>query len=155
VTAALAAICFIVIQVHAFKELGIKGWLGHLTGGAPPYMLPIMLPVELMGMLIKPSALAVRLFANMVAGHTLMAMLALFGKMAYGGLGVGGLLGISAISIVSAVAIGFLELFVALLQAFIFMFLTTVFISQMSHHHEDHHEEFEEGLTEYSEVPAT
>ena len=155
VTAALAAICFIVIQVHAFRELGVKGWLGHLTGGAPLYMLPIMLPVELMGMLIKPSALAVRLFANMVAGHTLMAMLALFGKMAYGGLGVGGLLGISAISIVSAVAIGFLELFVAFLQAFIFMFLTTVFISQMSHHHEDHHEEFEEGLTEYSEVPAT
>lgn len=155
VTAALAVICFIVIQVHAFRELGIKGWLSHLTGGAPLYLLPIMLPVELMGMLIKPSALAVRLFANMVAGHTLMAMLALFGKMAYGGLGVGGLLGISAISIIAGVAIGFLELFVAFLQAFIFMFLTAVFISQMSHHHEDHHEEFEEGLTEYSEVPAT
>ncbi|MAB82152.1 MAG: ATP synthase F0 subunit A [Phycisphaerae bacterium] len=155
VTAALAIVCFFVIQIHAFRELGIKGWLGHLTGGAPLYLLPIMLPVEFMGMLIKPSALAVRLFANMVAGHTLMAMLALFGKMAFDGLGVGGLVGISAISIVSAVAIGFLELFVAFLQAFIFMFLTAVFISQMSHHHEDHHEEYEEGLTEYSEVPAT
>ena len=60
----------------------------------------------------------------------------------------------SAAMIVAAVAISFLELFVAFLQAFIFMFLTAVFISQMSHHHEDHHEEFEEGLTEYDEVPA-
>ena len=155
VTAALAVVCFVVIQVHAFKELGLKGWLGHLTGGAPIYLLPIMLPVEFMGMLIKPSALAIRLFANMVAGHTLMSILALFGKMAYGGLGLGGLIGISAISIIAGVAIGFLELFVAFLQAFIFMFLTAVFISQMSHHHEDHHEEYEEGLTEYSEIPAT
>ena len=113
-----------------------------------------MLPVEFMGMLIKPSALAIRLFANMVAGHTLMAMLAIFGKMAFFGLGTGGLVGISVISIVSALAIAFLELFVAFLQAFIFMFLTAVFISQMSHHHEDHHEEFEEGLTEYDELPA-
>jgi F-type H+-transporting ATPase subunit a len=45
---------------------------------------------------------------------------------------------ISAISFVAAVAIYFLELFVAFLQAFVFMFLTTVFISQLSHHHEDH-----------------
>jgi len=154
VTAALAMICFVTIQVHAFRELGVKGWLSHLTGGAPLYLLPVMLPVEFMGMLIKPSALAIRLFANMVAGHTLMAMLALFGKMAFVGLGTGGLIGIGFISIIAAVAISFLELFVAFLQAFIFMFLTAVFISQMSHHHEDHHEEFEEGLTEYDEVPA-
>ena len=154
VTAALAVICFVVIQVHAFRELGVKGWLAHLTGGAPLYLLPIMLPVEFMGMLIKPSALAIRLFANMVAGHTLMAMLALFGKMAFAGLGIGGLIGIGIVSIFAAVAISFLELFVAFLQAFIFMFLTAVFISQMSRHHEDHHEEFEEGLTEYDELPA-
>ena len=40
VTGALALLCFIVIQTHAFKELGIKGWLSHLTGGAPLYLLP-------------------------------------------------------------------------------------------------------------------
>lgn len=154
VTGALALIVFVVIQVHAFRELGLKGWLSHLTGGAPLYLLPIMLPVEFMGMLIKPSALAIRLFANMVAGHTLMAMIALFGKMAFNAMGWGGLIGIGFVSIISAVAISFLELFVAFLQAFIFMFLTAIFISQMSHHHEDHHEEFEEGLTEYDDLPA-
>ncbi|MEE3001776.1 MAG: F0F1 ATP synthase subunit A [Planctomycetota bacterium] len=151
VTASLAVVCFVIIQVHAFRELGIKGWLAHLSAGAPIYLLPIMLPVELFGMIIKPTALAIRLFANMVAGHTLMAMLALFGKMAFTSLGVFGLLGISFVAVVAAVAISFLELFVAFLQAFIFMFLTTVFINQMTHHHEEHQEE--EGV-KHATVPT-
>lgn len=151
VTLALGLISFVVIQYQGFRSLGIKGWASHLTGGAPLYLLPIMLPVELLGLFIKPVALAIRLFANMVAGHTLMAVLASFGTMALAGtqswLASGS---ISLISIIAAVPVTFLEVFVAFLQAFIFMFLTTVFIGQMTHHHEHDEHESHDGV-----APAT
>jgi len=148
VNAGLAIVAFFMIQRHALRELGFGGWAHHLLGGAPWYLFPIMVPIELMGMFIKPTALAIRLFANMLAGHTLMAVLAGFGAMALKGteswLAAGG---ISLVAGAASVAITFLELFVAFLQAFIFMFLTTVFLGQMSHHgHDDHaHEEGHHG----------
>lgn len=152
VNAALATVAFVVIQVHSVRELGVKGFFEHLCGGhdllgGPKGLLllvPIMLIVELLGLVIKPAALCIRLFANMVGGHTLMATLFMFGAMAYdpgaankaGNWALVG--GVSILSGAFAVAIYFLELFVAFLQAFIFMFLTAVFIAQMSH--EDHPE---------------
>jgi len=141
VTAGLAIISFIVIQIHAFKSLGFGGWAKHLTGGAPLYLLPLMLPLEFMGMFIKPTALAIRLFANMVGGHTMLAVLTMFGMMAFDATSSWLITGtIGAVSVIAAVLISFLELFVAFLQAFIFMLLTAVFIAQMSHH-DDAHEE--------------
>ena len=146
VTLGLAFVSFVVIQCHAFKSLGIGGWAQHLTGGAPLYLLPIMLPIEFMGMFIKPAALAIRLFANMVAGHTMLAVLTMFGMIAFQTTESWLMTGaVEAVSTVAAVCISFLELFVAFLQAFIFMFLTTVFIGQMSHH--DEHEEHAEPAT--------
>lgn len=148
VTAALALVAGIVIQIHAFKELGIGGWLEHHCGGLWPMPNPLFFPVvllvfivEVAGDFIKPAALAIRLFANMLAGHVLLAVLLAFGKMAaVGGMGVVGVTGISLVSGVAAVLITFLEVFVAFLQAFIFMFLTAVFISLMSHHEHDEEE---------------
>ncbi len=104
------------------------------------FVVPIIFTVEVLGLIIKPAALAIRLFANMVGGHTLMATLMLFGAMA-GSLGIAAVSGISLVAGVAAVVISFLELFVAFLQAFVFMFLTAVFISQMSHGEEHHDEE--------------
>ena len=141
VNAGLAFIAFLIIQAHGIQQNGLPGYLGHFLGGAPAYLAPIMIPVEILGTIIKPCALSIRLFANMLAGHTLMATLMLFGLMAYNGLH--SFLAMAGISIVSgafALFIYFLELFVAFLQAFVFMFLTAVFISQMSHHG-DHHAE--------------
>ena len=142
VTGVLALFAFFVIQAHGIRELGVGGWLHHLLGGAPWWLFPIMVPVELMGMFIKPGALAVRLFANMLAGHTLMAVIAGFGAMALGAAGDNWAMagGVSVVSIAFSVAITFLELFVAFLQAFIFMFLTTIFIGQLSHHDDHGHE---------------
>ena len=141
VTAGLAIISFFVIQFHAFKSLGIKGWAQHLTGGAPLYLLPLMLPLEFVGLFIKPTALAIRLFANMVGGHTMLAVLTMFGMMAFQATSSWMITGsIEAVSIIAAVVISFLELFVAFLQAFIFMLLTAVFIGQMSHHGDEHEE---------------
>lgn len=141
ITIGLAIVSFFVIQVHAFKSLGIGGWAHHLTGGAPLYLLPIMLPIEFMGMFIKPAALAIRLFANMVGGHTMLAVLTMFGMMAFEATSSWFITGsIGLVSTIAAVVISFLELFVAFLQAFIFMFLTTVFIGQMSSHGDEHEE---------------
>ena len=143
----LAMWAFLAIQWQSLRELGVKGWLEHLCGGADLvrnkglwFVVPIIFIVEVLGLIIKPAALAIRLFANMVGGHTLMATLMLFGAMA-GSLGIAAVSGISLVAGVAAVVISFLELFVAFLQAFVFMFLTAVFISQMSHGEEHHDEE--------------
>ena len=139
VTGALALIAGIVINMAAMKRLGLKDYLHHQTGGAPWYVWPIVFPIELLGnLVIKPVALAIRLFANMTAGHILLAVL--FGFV--GGVFSKGLLisgPVTLVSVLGAIAIFFLEIFVAFLQAFIFMFLTTVFISLLDHTHE--HEE--------------
>ena len=149
VTGALALVSFVMIELHGLREQGIRGWLMHNFGGlipGPIYLLPVALMVfvvELAGHLIKPMALAIRLFANMMAGHTLMAVLVGFGAAAAkGGMGTLGIAGISLVSGVAAVLVAFLELFVAFLQAFIFMFLTAVFMSLLSQHDEaqDHEE---------------
>ena len=147
----LATWAFLAIQWQSVRELGIKGTLEHLCGGAELvrnkglwFVVPIILAVEVLGMVIKPAALAIRLFANMVGGHTLMATLMLFGSMA-ASLGVAAVSGISLLAGGFAVVITFLELFVAFLQAFVFMFLTAVFISQMAHHDEHHDEEHGHG----------
>jgi len=146
VTAALSIIAAIVINLAGIRELGLGGYLKHLTAGTPPYLWIILVPIEIMGTIIKPVALALRLFANMTAGHILMAVL--FG---FAGMGLSGAMNyaigvpVTLISSLATVAIYFLELFVCFLQAFVFMFLTSVFISQLSHHHDHEHGEGHHG----------
>jgi F-type H+-transporting ATPase subunit a len=144
VTGCLALIAGIVFNFAAIGRLGIGGYLKHMTGGAPFPISILLFVIEFIGQIvIKPVALAIRLFANMTAGHILLAVLFSFvagalasvSKLTYGGAGA-----ISLISIAGAIGITFLELFVAVLQAFVFMFLTTVFISLMDHHDEHGHE---------------
>ena len=147
VTGALALIAALVINLAGIREIGIGGYLKHLTAGTPWWIAWLMIPIEMAGILIKPAALAIRLFANMTAGHILLAVLLgfvieglnlLLVKGGVSGVALGGTVTIA--SALGSVAIYFLELFVAVLQAFVFVFLTTVFISQLSHHgdHEHH-----------------
>jgi len=135
VTAALALVSFIAIEVAGMRSLGVKGYLNtifYLPPGLPaamkPVMLVIMTPVEIIGKLAKPFALAVRLFANMTAGHVLV--LALIGLtflfQSY-------VVGVTASVLSTAVML--LELFVAFLQAFVFTLLTAVFIGLMRAEH--------------------
>jgi F-type H+-transporting ATPase subunit a len=140
VTAVLAILSFLVVNIAGIRELGIKGYFGHMTGGAPIFVAPLIFVLELIGTFIKPVALAIRLFANMTAGHILMAVLFGFAATGVSLLSKSPLLGggITLASFLGAVAINLLELFVAVLQAFVFMFLTAVFISQLSHHHDEH-----------------
>ena len=157
VTGTLALIVFFVIQFNGIKSAGVGGWAHHFLGGAPWWLAPIMVPVEIMGMVIKPVALAVRLAANMTAGHILLAVLIGFVPTAFAASAALGT-GVGIVSIVSAIAIMVLELFVASLQAYLFTFLSALFISQMiSHGHEDdhgeHHSEHEIG--EFADAVAS
>lgn len=156
VTAALAIIAFVIIQINGVRQNGLGGYLKHYTAGTPVALWIIMIPVEIMGTFIKPFALAIRLFANMVAGHTLLATLLMFTKMALEGVGIFGGAPITLVAVVASIAIMFLELFVAFLQAFVFMFLVTVFIAQLSHHgHDDHaHEHDHDHAPGHAHSPA-
>jgi F-type H+-transporting ATPase subunit a len=139
VTAALALLAGVVYIAHGFRNLGPAGFLRHMTGGAPVFVWPIIIPIEIMGtFVIKTGALAIRLFANMTAGHLLVATLFMFVSMSIRALPWWGAAPISLLSVVGVMGVYVLELFVGVLQAFIFMFLTAIFIGQLSHHGHEH-----------------
>jgi F-type H+-transporting ATPase subunit a len=135
VTGALALIAFVVIEVAGMRALGLKGYLGTIffvPHGIPGWMklpmLLIMTPIEIIGKLAKPFALAVRLFANMTAGHVLvLALIGLTFLFESYAVGIGASL--------LATGVMLLELFVAFLQAFVFTLLTSVFIGLMRAEH--------------------
>lgn len=149
VTGALALIAFLFWNGVALAKDPV-GYLKHLTAGAPWFMWPIMVPVELIGMVVKPFALALRLFANMTGGHIIIAVLlsfvvALINAFRGGAVGYG----LAVIPVLGSVAINILEILVAFIQAFIFTFLTTLFLGQLVVHE---HEEHDEHATEHHGV---
>ncbi|MBI4520668.1 MAG: F0F1 ATP synthase subunit A [Gemmatimonadetes bacterium] len=140
VTAALALLSLIVIEISGFAALGPKGYLGTIfvaPKGMHPVgrflMMLIMAPIEFLGKLAKPFALAIRLFANMTAGH--FVILSLLGLIAlYGHLTIARWLVVGS-SVLMSTAIMLLEIFIAFLQAYIFAMLTAVFIGLIRHAH--------------------
>ena len=133
VTFTLAIFTFILTNIN-----GNKDYWGHVFAppGVPVALLPIMIPIELAGLLIKPAALMIRLFANITAGHiVVMSLIALMItlKMAFGPVVSTGL------SMVLTLFITLIELLVAFLQAFIFTMLSALFIGMAVQDHDDHH----------------
>ncbi len=135
VTATLAIITFIMVEVAGVRAQGagylstLFYWNNDLPVVMRPLMFLIMSPVEMLGKLTKPFALAIRLFANMTAGHiVLLALIGLVFSFQNWFL--------TPVPLLMALAISVLELFVAFLQAFIFTLLASVFIGQIreSHH---------------------
>jgi F-type H+-transporting ATPase subunit a len=136
VTATLAILTMVMMVINGLR-LGGKHYLAHFCPG-PLALAPLLVPVEIIGLGARIFALAIRLFANMIAGHILLAVLLSFILMAGSGLGAGAGLGVAVPVVLGSVAITMLELFVAFLQAFIFTFLTTLFIGQsVVFHHGD------------------
>jgi F-type H+-transporting ATPase subunit a len=138
VTAALAMITFVIVEVAGMRELGTKGYLQtifyaphgmHWAMRVPMYI--IMTPVEFLGKLTKPFALTIRLYANMTAGHAVV--LALTGLMVVAT--AASAFWVIPAPLVMATAIMILEIFVALLQAYIFAMLSAVFIGLIRHAH--------------------
>ena len=134
VTAGLAIIAFCMIQISAIKAKGLKHYLAELTGGTPWYLWLIMIPIEILGLFTKPFALCMRLFANMTGGH--IVILSLFGLIFMFRSFV-----VAPVSLLFVVGIYMLELFVALLQAYVFTMLTSLFmgLGMQSENHEESH----------------
>jgi len=151
-TIALSAIACVVWIFAGLKEGGM-GYIKHYwvipLKGQPVLLLPLLIPIGVMiaflevlgAVLIKPFALCVRLVANMMAGHLVLGSILLISVFAFD---AGSYIG-AGISFIGALAISFLELFVAFLQAYIFMFLTAIFISLGLPHEHDHEHEGHDG----------
>ena len=136
VTATMASLSLVMIVFNGLR-IGRMDFIAHLCPG-PLWLAPLLVPLELVGYLAKTFALAVRLFANMVAGHTLLAVLVSFILTAGTALGTLGGLALSLPIVLGSVAINMLELLVAVIQAFVFTYLTAAFIGGAIsfHHHE-------------------
>ena len=141
VTGGLALTAFLTIEISGMVALGPKGYLATIffsppgtTGFTKYAMMAIMTPVEVIGKLVKPFALCLRLFANMTAGHfvilSLLGLIFLFGA---GPLAIRW--GVAGGSVAFVLFMMSLELLVAFLQAYIFALLTSVFIGLMQHEH--------------------
>lgn len=138
-TAALAILTLLLMVVNGIR-LGGRHYFAHFSPG-PIWLAPLMVPIEIIGVFAKIFALTVRLFANMLAGHVLLGVLLGFIGSAIATMHNGVWLGVAIPAVLGSVAINLLEIFVAFLQAFIFAFLTTLFIGQSVVFHHDDHEE--------------
>jgi F-type H+-transporting ATPase subunit a len=130
VTAVLATISFLTIQLGGMQKNGVFGYFkGLIPHGIPVVFLPVIGVVEILGLFTKPFALAIRLFANMTAGHIVIYALfsLIFVMKSYG---------IAFLSVPMALFVYFLEILVALLQAYIFTMLSSLFIGMAVH--QDH-----------------
>ena len=135
VTAVLAGFTFVITQFAGTKE-----YWGHIFNppGVPLLVKPIMIPIEFMGLFTKPFALAIRLFANMTAGHlVILSLLGLiFAFNSIFGSAVGW--GTSLAAVPMTLFVYFLELLIAFIQAYVFTILSGLFIGMAAATH-DHH----------------
>jgi len=134
VTFALACLVVGLVIVVGFMKHGI-GFLKLFVPHAPWYLLILLIPIEVISFLTRPISLSVRLFANMLAGHTMLAVFAGF-VVSLGAAGVWAPLAIAPMLLI--VAIMLLELLVAFLQAYVFAILTCIYLNEALHLH-DHH----------------
>jgi len=126
VTFALAAFIFVAVTLIAIAKHGMKFFSFFLPHGVPIAMAPLLIPIEIISYLSRPVSLSVRLFANMMAGHTLLKVVAGFVIP----LGIFG-----AVPVVGLVAVTALELLIAFLQAYIFTILTCIYLNDAVHLH--------------------
>jgi F-type H+-transporting ATPase subunit a len=127
VTAALAIMVFLAVQVIGMGKHGLIGYLkGFIPGGIPLWILPIMIPIEIISQFAKPFSLAIRLFANMLAGHgvilVFLFLILSFKSYLFGVLPLAGVVVMSAF-----------EIFVAGIQAYIFAILAAMYIGAAIH----------------------
>ncbi|VAX33484.1 ATP synthase F0 sector subunit a [hydrothermal vent metagenome] len=127
VTASLAIMVFVFVQFAGIKKKGLIGYAkGLVPSGIPKPILVIMIPIEIVSLLVKPFSLAVRLFANMLAGHMViyvfLGMIILFKSVI-----------LTPLPFMGVVIMYAFEIFVALIQAYIFAVLTASYLSDALH----------------------
>jgi F-type H+-transporting ATPase subunit a len=120
VTGALAAMATVMTAVFGVRQHGFVGYLASIAPPVPWWLLPLLYPLELLSMAIRPFTLAIRLFANIIAGHmvvgTILGLILIFSP------------GVAVASVPAAAALSLLDLLVAFIQAHIFTFLFTLYI---------------------------
>jgi F-type H+-transporting ATPase subunit a len=129
VTATLALCTFSLINLAGIRKYGlVHHFQNFIPHGLPAWLIPLMLPLELIGLLTKSFALCIRLFANMIAGHIVilafLSLIFIFGSVF-----------IAPASVIAAMGLSLLEVFVCFLQAYIFTLLTSIFVGASLHPH--------------------
>jgi len=129
VTAGMALLTLVLVQVSSIRKNGFRGYIKNFVPpGLPIFVVPIIFVVEIMGMLTKHFALAIRLFANMIAGHlvifTILGLIFMFKNYL-----------ISPFPVLGIIFVSLLEILIALIQAYIFTILSAVFIGAALHPH--------------------
>jgi len=136
VTGALATVTFFSIMIAGTLAHGfLQHWKNLVPHGLPIPVYFLLIPIEIMGLFVKPFALTMRLAANMTGGHVallaLLSLMAIFGELFGTSVGIG----VASIAIPMAVAVAALEIIVVLVQAYVFTLLTAVFIGMAIHVH--------------------
>jgi F-type H+-transporting ATPase subunit a len=120
VTGAMAAMAVVATVIFGIRQHGFVGYVVSIAPPVPWWLLPLLYPLELLSMAIRPFTLAIRLFANIIAGHmvvgTILGLILLFHP------------GVALASVPAAAALSLLDLLVAFIQAYIFTFLFTLYI---------------------------
>ncbi len=131
VTLALAMVTITIVIAYGFWKNGLKFFKLFAPSGVPLWLMPILIPVEVVSFLSRPLSLAIRLFANMFAGHVILK---LFAGFVVSLLGAGGfVMAFSIAPFIGAVAVTALEFLVAALQAYVFAVLTCIYLSDAVH----------------------
>lgn len=136
VTFAMALSVFALVLIVGFRTHGLRFFSLFVPSGAPGWIMPVIIPIEIISFLSRPISLSVRLAANMLAGHT---MLKVFAGFIVTMLGAGGVLAVLSIApLVAGVLVTALEVLVAGIQAWVFALLTCIYLNEAVHLH-DHH----------------
>jgi F-type H+-transporting ATPase subunit a len=128
ITGILALMSFSIVLIVGFGKHGLKFFSLFVPHGTPWYMLPLIIPIEIVSFLVRPFSLALRLFIAMMSGHILMEV---FGSFVANGFASGSPAGFGAgiLSFVFIIGIAALELLVAALQAYVFTLLTSLYLN--------------------------
>lgn len=131
ITFTLASFVIITMVIVGFMKQGL-GFFKLFVPSAPWYLLILLVPIEVISFLTRPVSLSVRLFANMLAGHTLLAVFASFVVLMVGAGGI--MYGVAIAPFALIVCIYALEMLVAALQAYVFAILTCIYLNEAIHH---------------------
>jgi F-type H+-transporting ATPase subunit a len=138
VTLALAIVAFIATFVYGAEMHGAVGFWTHMVpavdapGPIKVFLVPMIFVIEVVGLFIKHGVLAVRLFANIMGGHTVLGVILAFIAQTSAHIAWGA---VAPASILGQIGVGLLELLVAFIQAYVFAFLSTIFIAMSLHEH--------------------
>jgi F-type H+-transporting ATPase subunit a len=131
VTAALAVLVFLTVVIYGIWKNGLRFFKIFVPSGVSPFILPLVIPIEVFSFLIRPVSHSVRLFANMLAGHITLSVFAGFATMLTG-MGIAGWLG-ATLPLALIIALTALELLVGFLQAYVFAILTCIYLNDALH----------------------